>query len=198
MLFDKSAPPLPKMCPTAGDSLCSNIFDRATCIVDDALGGDNLIAFWNHSLRFDQQSETYQELERAKVDLQDMILLADDLQTKAETYSWIFQVARICNLLLASFCLFLIAGLTWRNQRIVKVLRHWIAVPFFGFLVFSLFCFSITFVIMSIMLADFCIDSPDAVILNLLERYKSQFSPLLRNFFIFYINRTFDNSLIES
>jgi hypothetical protein len=181
-----------QICPAVHDSLCNNISNIETCDFGDnlqILGGDDLIRFIQHfgSLK----TELYDELARSRTDIENLQAVAEDMESTMASFNWAFQVARIFALLLAVFCVLIIAGVASNAYSLVTTLRHWIAIPIFVALVFLSFFFSVIFVLGSIVLADVCMDSPDTELTILLDRFQSIFSPFLFTSLLFYVQREY-------
>jgi hypothetical protein len=79
--------------------------------------------------------------------------------------------------------------LAWVHKlpRVFYCFRTIVIVPSFIFLVLISWVFSMVFVIGSMALADTCVDSPDAIVLNLVNNIRDDISSIIAELLIFYI-----------
>jgi hypothetical protein len=174
------------ICPAVRDPLCTDISDASTCNFDGVFEGDVLsdfVAFWA-----DVKSVTYNELDKSRSDLEDLLIVIEDLNTTGDTFNWAFYCSMGFSLALAFLCLCFLLGACFRLSKVTKCFQNIILVPIFILLVVLSWVFSMVFVIGSIGLADMCVDSPDSRMISLLQKHKSDFSPLIFHFIIFYIS----------
>jgi hypothetical protein len=176
------------ICPEVRDPLCTNITDPATCNLDGIFDGEavlNFITFFATA-----RSLVYEELYQCRADLVDLLVVAGEMEDFGETFNWALYCSMAFSLALAVLCVCVIIGAVFQLSRITKCLQHVILVPVFVLLVILSWVFSIAFVIGSIGLADMCIDSPDDRVMILLEKFRSEFSSIIFDFIVFYINGT--------
>lgn len=173
------------------EGICLNLNDVSTCDFDGILESDIIETLIRHFKEADK-SVYFQQLVGVKKDLQDFLVVADDLNNKANSFYWAFYAAMVFSLLLMALCVFIIFGLVCRTSRIIKYLQNFILVPTFCFLVVISFLFAMTFVIGSMSVGDLCYDSPDNNMLVILNRFEEQLSPIAVEVASFYINGMFE------
>ena len=174
------------ICPAVRDPLCTDIYNASTCNFTGVFDGEVLsdfVAFWA-----DAKSVAYDELEQSRSDLEELLTVVNDMNNNGDTFNWAFYCSMAFSLALAFLCLCVLLGACFRLSRVTKCFQNYIFVPTFTLLVVLSWIFSMVFVIGSIGLADMCVDSPDSRMISLLEKFKSDFSPLIFRFIIFYIS----------
>jgi exonuclease VII small subunit len=123
-----------QLCPRVREFICTNLTSSSTCnlegLEDEILNGTILLNL------LDQlesgRSVVSKEVEHASRDLEDILSFAENVDNKAETCNWAFQVAGAFSLLLALLSLLIIHGVaSFRITRVVKCLESWILIPVF-------------------------------------------------------------------
>jgi hypothetical protein len=177
---------LNSICPSVRDPLCTDISDVSTCNFDGVFEGDavsDFVAFWA-----DAKSVSYDELEKSRSDLEELLTVIEDLNSTGKNFNWAFYCSMGFSLALAFLCLWVLLGAYFRLSKVTKCFQHFVLVPIFILLVVLSWVFSMVFVVGSIGLADMCLDSPDSRMISLLQKHKSGFSPLIFGLIIFYIS----------
>jgi hypothetical protein len=177
------------ICPAVRDPLCSDIQSPSTCNFEDVFDGQVLLDFVEYFSA--AKSLVYDDLVQARIDLADMVLVAEDLEQTGENFNWAFYCSMAFSLTLAVLCMFFVLGAIFELSRVTRFLQNFIMLPIFILLVVLSWIFSMVFVIGSIGLADLCVDSPDDRMVILLGRFQDSFSPLIFGFVVFYILGTF-------
>ena len=123
-------------------------------------------------------------------DLEQALATADYLQSTVRDFAWALYLTEIFALMLSFLiCVFLL-GAYCRFPRILRCLNNVFFVPIFVvFVVISWVC-SMVFVIGSMTLADFCVDSPDDNVLSILDSNRHLFSSVVYSGVVFYVSGT--------
>jgi hypothetical protein len=177
-------------CPNVRESLCEDIFNATNCNfqgIPYALEIEKVVGYFDgvRGLVFD-------EVVKFRADLVTMTEAVDEMDEKAKTFNWAFWVAASFALALAVLCFLMMTGvlLAWVHKlpRVFYCFRTIVIVPSFIFLVLISWVFSMVFVIGSMALADTCVDSPDAIVLNLVNNIRDDISSIIAELLIFYIS----------
>jgi len=186
------------ICPTLRpDGICSDVDDLDTCDFVGLFESPEIEMTLRH-FKDGDQSVYFQELVNAKQNLMEFLDMTADLRKKADSFSVVFNVAMIFSLALTVLCLLINVGLLCRNSKLVLCLQHCLVVPAFTVLVLISFFFAMTFVMGSMTVADLCYDSPDGKILILLNRFRTELSPIVVEIASFYINGMYDHGIQTS
>ena len=179
-------------CPAIRPTLCADILNGRDCnfdgipfasVIEDVVsyfGGTNGLAF--------------EEITNFRSDLELMVEVADEMDQKADTFNWAFWCASAFSLTLAilSFVMMIGVVLAWyrRTPTVFYYARSFIMVPLFILMVLCSWIFSMVFVIGSMALADTCVDSPDGIILKVLDdvREREDISSIIVDFLVYYIS----------
>jgi hypothetical protein len=178
-----------RICPTVRDPICTDLSDVSTCNFEGIFDSTILQTLLEHFATSERSVAYDTELVKARNDLEDLLVVADNIDDTAKTFNWALWVAMVFSWVLASLCVWIMVGVACRMPAILKCLQSWILVPIFSLLVVCSFVFSIVFVIGSMALADLCVDSPDPRIMIILNRFRDTLSPILVEFASFYISR---------
>jgi hypothetical protein len=176
------------ICPTVRDPLCADLDDISTCNFEGIFDTDTVQAVVEH-FRGNERSVVYTELNRARGDLEDFLKVANDIDDQAYQFKWALYLAMAFQICLAVMSVLIVFGILSGTPKAVQCLRSWVLIPIFTVFVVLSFVFCLTFLFGSIVLADMCVDSPDAKIQVLLDRFQEDLSPILVEFANFYINR---------
>lgn len=180
-------------CPTVRNPICTDTNNFTTCDFTGIFDNEELEAVLEH-FAAGERSVLYEELARAKNNLEDFHDYTYGLDSKAQSFHAVVRVAVVFSWMLAVVCIAIMVGVVLRLPKLLTCLRHIIVIPSFSILVFCSFVFSMLFIIGSMALADLCIDSPDPRILVILDRFKDQLSPIMVEFASFYVNRKWKQS----
>jgi hypothetical protein len=175
------------ICPSVRDPLCTDLSNPSTCNFEGVFDTDVLQITLEHFAGA-ERNVYYQEIFKARDDLEDLLLVAADLDDKAATFNWALYCAMVFSTLLAALCLLIMVGIACRVSRVLSCLRHCVLVPIFSLLVVLSFVFAIVFIVGSMALADLCMDSPDNRVLVILNRFQEDLSPMMVEFATFYIS----------
>jgi hypothetical protein len=177
-------------CPDVRERLCEDVFNATNCNftgIPFALEIEKVVDYF-HGVK----GLVFEDVVKFRADLVAMMEAADGMDEKARTFDWAFWVAASFALALAFLCLLMMIGviLAWVHKlpRVFYCFRTIVIVPSFIFLVLISWVFSMVFVIGSMALADTCIDSPDARIVNLVNNMRGDISSIIAEFLIFYIS----------
>jgi hypothetical protein len=172
-------------CPLVQDTVCDDILTATNCKYDD-LPYSLLVRDVIDYVAILQESLLHDILD-FRNDLAGLLTLIQNWQQTLDGFHWALYVAIACCLSLALLCVYIMMGviLAWRDKFPIafSCLRSAVVLPLFIVLVFLSWIFSAVFMIGSIALADFCIDSPDKAVLALVNRYdEGQLSSIVLNF----------------
>ena len=103
-------------------------------------------------------------------------------------FDWALYCSMAFSLGLATLILCMMVGVFFKLSTFTRFLQNCFCVPLFVLLVGLSWAFSMVFVIGALGLADFCIDSPDTMMLQILEANQSNFASLLYTFIVYYIS----------
>jgi hypothetical protein len=185
-----------EMCPGVAPSLCTNVTSEdRVCDFSQVPVYEELI---NLLQIFDGTLDLiFGELEALESDLYELLDLLDTADKYyPKHFSWAFWVAAGASLGLGALCLFLflvIVRLSTQPPKdealppVVKFVRSWMVVPLFLLLTCVGWLFSMVFIVASTGTADFCYNSPDGPILNLLAQVGDDFDSIAYAFLIFYV-----------
>jgi hypothetical protein len=176
-----------RMCPNVRDPICTDLSNPSTCNFEGVFDTDVLQITLEHFAGA-ERNVYYQEIVKARDDLEELLVVVEDLDDKAATFNWALYCAMVFSLLLAALCLLIMVGIACRVSRVLSCLRHCVLVPIFSVLVVLSSVFSIVFIIGSMALADLCVDSPDDRVLVILNRFREDLSPMMVEFATFYIS----------
>jgi hypothetical protein len=90
---------------------------------------------------------TYDELVQERIDLADMVQVAEDLEQTGETFNWAFYCSMAFSLRLALLCLCFVLGDISELSRVTRCLQNFIMLPIFVLFVVLSWVFSMVFVI---------------------------------------------------
>jgi hypothetical protein len=177
-------------CPNVRESLCEDISNATNCNFQGIPYASEIEKVVDY---FDGvKGLVFEDVVKFRADLVTMAEAADGVDEKAKTFNWAFWVAASFALALALLCFIMMLGviLAWVHKlpRVFHCFRIIVIVPLFMFLVLISWVFSMVFVIGSMTLADTCIDSPDEIILDLLNNIRNDISSIIAEFLIFYIS----------
>jgi hypothetical protein len=177
-------------CPNVRGRLCEDILNGTGCNftgIPYALQVEKVVDYFGGV-----KGLVFEEVVKFRADLVTMTQYVDDMDGTAKTFNWAFWVAAGFAMALAVLCLLMMIGviLAWVRKlpRLFYCFRMIVIVPSFMFLVLISWIFSMVFVIGSMALADTCIDSPDTMILNLLNNVRDNISSIIAELLIFYIS----------
>lgn len=186
-------------CPNAAEQFCSDVnnIDQRGC---DFSSLPQLQSELDAMMQYFDGTFDLVVQEQALVELQNDLQTVEYLLDRANAYypttiNWAFWVAVGCNLTLAVVCglISISVMLLYFGHPLpvwLKALRSYAMVPIFLLLVVLGWIFSSIFIISAIGFADACINSPDAVMMTILERLQGEFSTnsVLYDFFAYYIS----------
>jgi hypothetical protein len=175
------------ICPAVRENLCTDL-DQVpeSCNFDGAFDGEVL----KNAMEFlaNTRIDVAEELLDVRSDLEEELAVAEGFSNSGENFQWALYCCIAFSLALALLCLCLMVGVCFRLPRVVRCFQNWFLVPLFVLLVALSWAFSMAFVIGSLSLADFCVDSPDDKVLAILEKYQDEFSGLTYAFVVYYIS----------
>lgn len=178
-------------CPAIRPTLCADILNGQDCNLDGipfATAIEEVITYFEGTTGF-----VFEEITNFRNDLETMLEAADEMDQKAATFNWAFWCAYAFNLTLAILSFFIMMGviLAWAPYRrlanIFYCIRSFFIVPLFIIMVVCSWIFSMVFVIGSMALADTCVDSPDGVVLKVLDNMRDDISSIIADFLIYYV-----------
>jgi hypothetical protein len=186
------------ICPPLREQLCDDILTATNCdfsgipfeqeiqtVVDYYAGVQDLV---------------YDELEGFQKDLQEVIDLTAEIDAQVGNFQWAFYVASAFAITVAVLSFFILIGvvMAW-NEKLdgscFRWIRNLVVVPVYVLLVFLSLLFSCIFIAGSLTTADVCYNSPDNVVLQVLESKQDDFSTVLYNFLVFYVGGCPENTV---
>jgi hypothetical protein len=181
------------ICPAARENLCTDL-DQVpeSCNFDGVFDGEvlkNTMVFLANT-----RIDVAEELLDVRASLEEQIAAAEGLSNSGANFDWALYCSIGFSLALALLCLCLMVGACFRLPRVVRCFQTWFMVPLFVLLVTLSWAFSMAFVIGSMSLADFCVDSPDEKLLTILENNREGFSEILYAFVVYYISGEISNN----
>jgi hypothetical protein len=177
-------------CPAIRPTLCADILNGRECTFEGipfASVIEEVISYFEGT-----NGLVFEEITNFRSDLELMLEAADDVEQKAATFNWAFWCAFAFSLILAvlSFVMMIGVILAWyrRTPTVFYYARSFIMVPLFVLMVLCSWIFAMVFVIGSMALADTCVDSPDGIILKVLDNVRDDISSIIADFLIYYIS----------
>jgi len=171
--------------------ICANVTTPADCdLTGFPLAGEIEVLLNN------TQEYVYDQLVFMRTDLERIIEELVNLNNKAKSYNWAFYVAAAFAALLGVLNLVISSGvvLAWTGRlrgniwrRIYGIVRNWMILPIFVFLVLVSFIFSMVFIIGSIASADTCYGSPDNNVNYFLVANRDRFATVVYAFLQYWV-----------
>jgi hypothetical protein len=172
------------LCPKQRTEICTDLTDAATCETDGIFDGLVMQSVINY---FDNNRTIATSIEWARGDLEGMLVVADSINEKADTFNWAFWMAVAFTLSLSVMCIYMMFGLVLKFEKPMKCLHSCVVFPTFVFLVILSFVFAMTFIIASMGLADTCVDDPDTRLLSIADHFLADSSPIVTEFVNLYL-----------
>jgi hypothetical protein len=184
-------------CPDVREELCTNVLNATNCNftgIPYALELENLVDYFDGV-----KGLAFEEVVKFRADLVTMKDAADEMDNNAQNFNWAFWIAASFSLALSVLCFLMMicVVLVWVHKlpRVFHYFRMVVVVPCFIFLVLISWAFSMVFVIGSMATADMCIDSPDGIILKLVDKIRPDISSIIAEFLIFYISGKWETAM---
>ena len=180
---------LRKICPSARDELCA--LNNPLYVAGDKCFPD-ADEVWNVLEK--NQKEIAEQVGSIKPDLVELDILLHDINNQIKSFDWAFWVAGTAVLILAIITILQMIAM-WLpflspqeveekscGRKFLHHMKHsWFVVPLYIFVVTISWVFSTTFIIASMVSADFCYDSPNQrMVVSWLGRLTSLDSSLVR------------------
>jgi hypothetical protein len=185
-----------EICPAVAPSLCTNVTSEdRVCDFSEVPVYEELVTLFKF---FDGTLDLiFGELEALESDLYELLELLDTADKYyPKHFAWAFWVAAGASLGLGALCLFLLLAIVRLSTQppkdealppVVKFVRSWMVVPLFLLLTCIGWLFSMVFIVASTGTADFCFNSPDGPVLNILAQVGDNFDSIVFDFLIFYV-----------
>jgi hypothetical protein len=185
-------------CPKVTDAICKNITNSQTCNFTD-IPVSNTFANAFENLIDSGGAIVTNPLFDARSDLLDLNVELGQVASTISTFNWAFIIAGLFSafLLILNLCISYGIIAAWRRERmsqeskciarLLNVVRHWLLVPIFVFLVVMSWIFSMIFVVGSVTSADLCYNSPDDAVADVLQKDVLPIDSTIRKFLLFYV-----------
>jgi hypothetical protein len=185
-------------CPKVTDAICKNITNSQTCNFT-GIPVSNTFADAFENLIDSGGAIVTNPLFDARSDLLDLNVELGQVASTISTFNWAFIVAGLFSafLLILNLCISYGIIAAWRRERmsqeskciarLLNVVRHWLLVPIFVFLVVMSWIFSMIFVVGSVTSADLCYNSPDDAVADVLQKDVLPIDSTIRKFLLFYV-----------
>ena len=177
-------------CPKVTNQVCGDILTGSDCQFEGlpySLILNNVVDYASTL-----HDELLHDILDFRHDLTEALALFQRWQSTLDDFNWALYTAISFSLCLALLCVYIMTGviLAWRDRlpSAFVCLRSTFVIPLFMLLVFFSWVFATVFMLGSISLADFCIDSPDTKVMALIHRYGDQLSPTVANFALYFVS----------
>lgn len=183
-----------ELCPNIADELCTNVDSSAQqCNFTQVPYGDELEAlfqFFNNGT-LDSILDGLGDLEGDLYEWESLLDKANLFYPKHAT--WVFWTAAGTCLLLGLIAMVMVGAMFYleRNGDFpdrFRWLRSWFVVPLMILLVSVSWILAMAFILLGLGSSDFCYNSPDEPVLNLLESVQAEFSSVLYPFLRYYVS----------